>query len=34
MIADGKLYIVDMGGITHILKADATGTIIAEPELG
>ncbi len=34
MIADGKLYIMDMGGVTHILKADATGTIIAEPELG
>ena len=34
MIADGKLYIIDVGGITHILKADGTGTIIAEPELG
>ena len=34
MIADGKLYIVDMRGVTHILKADASGTIIAEPEMG
>ena len=34
IIADGKLYIVDLGGVTHILKADASGTIIAEPELG
>ena len=34
IIADGKLYILDMGGVTHILKADATGTIIAEPALG
>lgn len=34
IIADGKLYIIDMGGVTHILKADATGTVIAEPELG
>jgi outer membrane protein assembly factor BamB len=34
MIADGKLYILDMKGVTHILKADASGTIIAEPELG
>ncbi len=34
MIADGKLYIIDTGGITHILKADRTGTIIAEPQLG
>jgi outer membrane protein assembly factor BamB len=34
MIAEGKLYIVDMDGVTHILKADASGTIIAEPELG
>ena len=28
MIADGKLYIIDMRGVTHILKADRTGTII------
>ena len=34
IIADGKLYILDMRGVTHILKADATGTIIAEPALG
>jgi len=34
IIADGKLYIIDMGGVTHIMKADASGTIIAEPELG
>jgi len=34
IIADGKLYILDLDGVTHILKADATGTIIAEPELG
>ncbi len=34
MIADGKLYIMDMGGITHIIKTDKVGTIIAEPELG
>jgi outer membrane protein assembly factor BamB len=34
IIADGKLYIVDLGGVTHILRADDTGTIIAEPELG
>jgi outer membrane protein assembly factor BamB len=33
-IADGKLYIVDEGGVTHILKADRTGTVIAEPALG
>jgi outer membrane protein assembly factor BamB len=25
---------MDMGGVTHILKADASGTIIGEPELG
>ncbi len=34
MIADGKLYIIDMGGVMHILKADRTGTVISEPELG
>jgi len=34
VIAEGKLYIIDKGGVTHILKADATGTLIAEPELG
>ncbi len=34
MIADEKVYIVDMDGVCHILKADGSGTIIAEPELG
>jgi len=34
MIADGKLYIIDLGGITHIIKADRSGTIVAEPEMG
>jgi hypothetical protein len=34
VIADGKLYLIDKKGITHILKADRTGTVIAEPELG
>ncbi|MEN8155485.1 MAG: PQQ-binding-like beta-propeller repeat protein [Bacteroidota bacterium] len=34
MIADGKLYIIDMGGMMHILKTDKAGTVIAEPELG
>ncbi len=34
MIAEGKLYIMDVGGITHILKADNTGTIVGEPTLG
>ncbi len=34
MIVDGKLYIIDMGGITHIFKTDRTGSVIAEPELG
>jgi outer membrane protein assembly factor BamB len=34
MIADGKVYIVDLGGVTHILKADASGTILAQAELG
>lgn len=34
MIADGKLYIIDTGGVTHILKADRTGTVIGEPILG
>jgi len=34
IIADGKLYILDMGGVTHILKADASGTVIAQPALG
>jgi len=34
MIADGKLYITDLDGVTHILKADKTGTILGEPVLG
>ena len=34
MVADGKVYVIDMGGVTHILKADRTGTLIAQPELG
>ena len=34
IVADGKLYILDMDGVMHILKADASGTIIGEPELG
>jgi outer membrane protein assembly factor BamB len=34
MVADGKLYIIDLGGVTHILKADRTGTVVADPELG
>ena len=34
MIAEGKLYIIDMRGITHIIKADKTGTVIAESALG
>lgn len=34
VIAEGKVYIVDKEGITHIMKADASGTVIAEPELG
>jgi outer membrane protein assembly factor BamB len=34
MIADGKVYITDLGGITHILKADRTGTVVGEPAMG
>ncbi len=34
MIADGKLYIVDMRGVTHILKAEEPATVVGEPELG
>lgn len=34
MIADGKLYIVDLAGITHIIKAGREGTVIGAPELG
>jgi outer membrane protein assembly factor BamB len=34
MVADGKLYVIDLSGVTHIIKADRTGTVVAEPELG
>ena len=34
MVADGKLYIIDLGGVTHIIKADRTGTVVGEAELG
>lgn len=34
MIADGKLYIVDLAGITHIIKAGREGTVMGEPALG
>lgn len=34
IIAEDRLYIIDMGGVMHIIKTDKTGTIINEPELG
>lgn len=34
MIAENKLFIIDMKGIMHILKADKTGSVINEPALG
>jgi len=34
MIAENKIYIIDMKGVMHILKADKTGAIIKEPALG
>ena len=34
MIADGKLYMIDMKGVMHIIKADRSGTVIGEPTLG
>jgi outer membrane protein assembly factor BamB len=34
MIAEGKLYIIDLAGITHIIKTGREGTVISEPELG
>ncbi|MGC9341595.1 MAG: PQQ-binding-like beta-propeller repeat protein [Bacteroidales bacterium] len=34
MIADEKLYIIDMEGVMHILNADKSGTVVNEPELG
>ncbi len=34
MIAENKVYIIDMSGKMHILTADKSGTLIKEPELG
>jgi outer membrane protein assembly factor BamB len=34
MIVDGKIYIMDNSGVMHIMKADRSGTIIAQPDLG
>jgi outer membrane protein assembly factor BamB len=34
MVADGKLYIIDMGGMMHIFKADRSGTLIGASPLG
>lgn len=34
MIAENKLYLIDLDGMAHILKADRTGTLISEPQLG
>ena len=34
MIADGKIFIIDLGGVMHIIQASKSGTVIAEPELG
>ena len=34
MVADDKLYIIDMSGVMHIMKTDKTGTVISEPALG
>jgi outer membrane protein assembly factor BamB len=34
MVADGKLYIIDLGGVMHIITADRTGTLVGEPDLG
>jgi outer membrane protein assembly factor BamB len=34
MVADGKLYIMDLGGVTHIIKADRNGTVVGEAQLG
>ena len=31
--ADGKIFMIDLGGVMHILKADNTGEIISEPSL-
>lgn len=34
MIAGNRIYLIDMEGVMHILKADRSGTIMNEPELG
>jgi outer membrane protein assembly factor BamB len=34
MVAEGNLYIIDLAGVTHIVKADRTGTVVGDPELG
>jgi outer membrane protein assembly factor BamB len=34
MIAEDKLYIIDMGGVMHIIRTDRAGTVVSEPALG
>jgi len=34
MIAEGRVYLMDNSGVMHIVKADASGTVISEPALG
>lgn len=34
MVVEGKIYIMDNGGVMHIMKADRSGTIINQPDLG
>jgi outer membrane protein assembly factor BamB len=34
MIADNKLYVLDMGGVMHILSKSKTMDLLGEPELG
>ncbi len=34
VVADGKLYIIDISGIMHILLAGKEGTVVSEPPLG
>lgn len=34
MIAEDRIYAIDMGGVMHIIGADKTGAIIGEPGLG
>ncbi len=34
MIAEERLYVMDRGGVMHILKADRSGTLLAEPAMG